>query len=230
MTTTRFRFHEVIEEICSFAWSSLACDDMADAAWAYYFFSVQFRESLIEARRLYPDDENLRRLEAEECATNNLSPWPSIAAKGERLDHDEYMRRALCLTPRTATKAHMFDAIGHRYLAATRCQPPAARAASLASYEDGGLERVFRAMLTFRHWDSDLLRAFRHFLRMHVQFDGSSETSHGALCRHIKVDDGVLPLWVGFRDLLLEAVPAFAANGHIAPQPSLVRSIDSQLR
>jgi hypothetical protein len=185
-------------------------DDMVDVARAYYFFSIQFRESLEEARRLYPDDENLRQLEAGECDTDNLSPWPHIAAVGERLNHDEYMRRTLALMPCAAAKAEAVKAIGHRYLTATRSQPSSARAASLVSYEDGGLERVFKAMLTFAHWDTELLSAFHHFLRKHVEFDGGSETSHGALCRHIHVDDSVLPLWLNFRDLLLEAVPAIS--------------------
>jgi len=78
------------------------------------------------------------------------------------------------------------------------------------SYEDGGLERVFKAMLTFAHWDTELLLAFRHFLQKHVHFDGGSEKSHGALCRHIHVDDSILPLWLNFRDLLVEAVPAIS--------------------
>jgi hypothetical protein len=206
----RFRFYFVIEEISAFPWSSLSRDDMVDVARAYYFFSIQFRENLEEARRLYPDDENLRQLEEGECDTDNLSPWPNVAAAGERLNHDEYMRRALALMPCSAAKAEMLKAIGDRYLAATRSQPSCARAASLVSYEDGGLERVFRAMLTFEHWDTELLLAFRHFLQKHVDFDGASETSHGALCRHIHVDDSVLPLWLAFRDLLVEAVPAIS--------------------
>jgi hypothetical protein len=206
----RFQFYGVIEEISAFPWSSMSRDDMVDVAGAYYFFSIQFRESLDEARRLYPDDENLRQLEAEECDTDNLSPWPSVAAVGERLNHDEFMRRTLALMPCTAAKAEAFKAIGHRYLAATRSQPSPARAASLVSYEDGGLERVFKAMLTFAHWDTELLLAFRHFLQKHVHFDGGSEKSHGALCRHIHVDDSILPLWLNFRDLLVEAVPAIS--------------------
>jgi hypothetical protein len=205
-----FRFFGVIEEISKFPWSSMSRDDMVDVARAYYFFSVQFRESLNEARRLYPEDDDLRQLEAEECDTDNLSPWPNVAAVGERLNHDEYMRRTLTLTPCTVAKAEALKAIGHRYLAATRSQPSAARAASVVSYEDGGLERVFKAMLTFRHWDTEPLLAFRHFLEKHVYFDGGSEKSHGALCRHIHVDDSVMPLWLNFRDLLLETVPAIS--------------------
>ena len=206
----QFQFCRVIDEICAFPWSSLTCDDMIGVAWAYYFFSIQFRECLSEARRFYPADEKLRKLEAEECDTDNLSPWPGVASAGERMNHDEYMRRALVLLPHTAALAPSFEGIGRRYLAATRSRPPLARVAALASYEDGGLERVFRAILTFPEWNNAVLLAFRHFLQEHVRFDSDSISGHGALCRHIDVDDAVLPMWSSFRDLLLEAVPAIS--------------------
>ena len=202
----------VIAEICSLPWSALSSDDMADVAWAYYFFSIQFRESLGEARRLYPEDESLKKVEAEECDTSNLSPWPSVAATGERMNHDEFMRRTLALAAFAPSRVARHEAIGQQYLAETRALKPEIRAASLASYEDGGLERVFRSMLTFTKWDSDLLWAFRHFLSEHVRFDCDSEQGHGALCRHITFDDSILPLWKGFRDLLLEAVPALSSR------------------
>jgi hypothetical protein len=204
-------FKHVIGEICAFPWASLTCEEMADVAGAYYFFSIQFRESLAEARRLYPADADLRRLEAEECDTDNLSPWPGVAAAGERMDHDEFIRRTLALLPRMATKIAASDAIGRHYLAATRAQASEARAACLASYEDGGLERVFRSMLQFPRWnDNALLQAFRHFLSEHVRFDAGSEESHGALCRNIPFDDRILPLWQSFRDLLVETVPTIS--------------------
>lgn|SRR5262245_4621589 len=208
----QFQFCRVIDEICAFPWSSLGHDDMVDVAWAYYFFSIQFRECLSEARRLYPADERLRRLEAEECDTDNLSPWPGVAAAGERMNHDEYMRRTLALLPFTAARAPILEGIGRHYLAATRGEPSSARVAALASYEDGGLERVFRSMLTFTHWNNAVLLAFRHFLQEHVRFDSDSDTGHGALCRHIDVDDRILPLWSSFRDLLVEAVPAIRSS------------------
>ena len=208
--TQEFQFCRVIDEICAFPWSSLSSDEMVNVAWAYYFFSIQFRECLNEARRLRPGDEKLRQLEAEECDTDNLSPWPGVAAAGERMDHDEYMRRALALRPFTKARAPAFKDIGGRYLAATRSQPTLARVAALATYEDGGLERVFRSMLTFAQWDNAVLLAFRHFLQEHVRFDSNAETGHGALCRHIDVDDRVLPLWASFRDLLVESVPAIS--------------------
>lgn len=202
----------VIDEICALPWSSLSSDEMADVAWAYYFFSIQFRESLREARRLYPEDPSLGKVEAEECNTCNLSPWPGVAATGERMNHDEFMRRTLTLMAFAPSRVVRHEAIGRHYLAETRALRPETRAASLASYEDGGLERVFRSMLTFTRWDNDLLRAFRHFLSEHVRFDCDSEQGHGALCRHIAFDDGILPLWTGFRDLLLDAVPGLSSR------------------
>lgn len=206
----------VIDEICSLPWESLSSDDMADVAWAYYFFSIQFRESLGEARRLYPEDASLQKVEAEECDTNNLSPWPGVAAAGERMNHDEFMRRTLALTAFPPSKVSKHEAIGKHYLAKTRALRSETRAASLASYEDGGLERVFRSMLTFTGWDNDLLWAFRHFLSEHVRFDCDVDQGHGALCRHIAFDDSILPLWVGFRDLLLQSVPALS-SGAVRP-------------
>jgi hypothetical protein len=210
MNFQRFQFDDVIEDISTFPWSSLSRDDMVAVAHAYYFFSIQFRESLVQARLLFPADENLRQLEAEECDTDNLSPWPNVAAAGERLNHDEYLRRTLALAPCSAAKSEVLENIGRRYLEATRRQPAITRAMSLASYEDGGLERVFKGMLTFPHWDNELLMAFRHFLRKHLHFDAGAETTHGFLCRHILVDDSILPMWSGFRDLFLQAVPTIA--------------------
>ena len=132
----------VIDEICSLPWSSLSGDEMADVAWAYYFFSIQFRESLGEARRLFPEDASLMKVEAEECDTSNLSPWPGVAETGERMNHDEFMRRTLALMAFSPSRAARHEAIGRHYLANTRALRPETRAASLASYEDGGLERV----------------------------------------------------------------------------------------
>ena len=52
---------------------------------------------------------------------------------------------------------------------------------ALASYEDGGLERVFRAILTAQHWNDPVLQAFKHFLSEHIRFDSDPEQGHGAL-------------------------------------------------
>ena len=97
MNATAFAYPAVIDDICGLRWSSLSSEEMVDAAWAYYFFSIQFRESLKAARSLYPDDEKLMQLEREECDTDNLSPWPGVTVRGERVNHDEFMRRVLGL-------------------------------------------------------------------------------------------------------------------------------------
>ena len=78
---------------------------------------------------------------------------------------------------------------------------------ALASYEDGGLERVFRAILTAPDWNGPLQQAFRHFLTKHIRFDSDPDQGHGALCRHLTPDDRVLPLWAEFKQMLIEAVP-----------------------
>ncbi len=207
----RLEFTQVIDEIRDLNWREATATDMVAAAWAYYHFSVQFRESLQVARSLHPHDEKLRQLEQEECDTSNLSPWPGVALPGEKMNHDEFMRRTLALLPIEEEKARFFEFAGQAYLDDTRSLDATTRANSIASYEDGGLETVFRAMLTAPDWDNAVLRAFRHFLSEHVRFDSDPEQGHGALSRHMRPDDRVLPLWVGFRDLLVRCVPRLAA-------------------
>ena len=82
------------------------------------------------------------------------------------------------------------------------------RAASIGTYEDGGLETVFTAMLRAEHWDTKLLQAFRHFLEKHISFDSDVEGGHGAMVRHLAVSAEVCDIWSAFRDLLVEAAPA----------------------
>ena len=143
----------------------------------------------------------------EECATDNLSPWPGVAERGERMNHDEYMRRTLDLSPVSSKQAAYFAAAGQAYLAEMRALDPISRALSIASYEDDGLEKVFTAMLKFQHWDNALLRSFQHFLVEHVRFDSNPEAGHGALSRHLAPDDRVVPLWSAFRDILVTCAP-----------------------
>ena len=49
-----FQYPKVIDEICQFNWQGLTSEEMTSVAWAYYYFSIQFRESLKTARALYP--------------------------------------------------------------------------------------------------------------------------------------------------------------------------------
>ena len=214
----RFQYQDVIDDIVALNWQLLSSQDMVAAAWAYHYFSIQFRESLGVARRLHPDDDKLRQLEHEECDTDNLSPWPGVAQPGERMNHDEFMRRTLDLAPIDPELAQRFEAIGQTYLAMTRGLDASARAASIASYEDGGLERVFTAILRYEGWDNDLLAAFEHFLVEHVRFDSDPEQGHGALSRHIAIDDRILPLWQGFKSLLIDCVPQLARDTNAIPR------------
>jgi hypothetical protein len=204
----RFVFHSVIDGICRMGWDELNSDEVMRVATAYYFFSVQFRENLEVARDLHPDDDKLAALWEGECDTDNLSPWPDIAGVGERMNHDEFMRRAIELHP--AGKDRRLIESGLAYLQETRGVDPAARAASIASYEDGGLSRVFGAMLRAPHWNGQGQRAFRFFLEQHIRFDSDDDAGHASLSRHLLVDDRVLPLWTLFRDLLVRAVPKLA--------------------
>ena len=202
-----FAYQNVIDDICDLNWIDLTQDDLINVAWAYYYFSVQFRESLEVARKLYPDDDRLRQLDQGERDTDNLSPWPGVAAVGERMNHDEFMRRTLALTTISESRKRKLKAIGQAYLTKTRAMDDDSRALALASYEDGGLEKVFRAILTAPHWSNPLLKAFQHFLDEHIRFDSDPEQGHGALCRHLTPDDRVHALWADFRQMLVDAIP-----------------------
>ena len=134
-----------------------------------------------------------------------------FAASGERMNHDEFMRRALALATIVGSRRRRLEFIGRSYLARIRAVDNVSRALSIASYENGGLERVFRAILKAQHWDGPLLQAFRDFLTEHIRFDSDPEQGHGALCRHLEPNELVLPLWTEFRQLLLDAAPELAA-------------------
>ena len=155
----------------------------------------------------YPDDALLLQLDHGERDTDNLSPWPGVAAAGERMNHDEFMRRTITLTSIPESGRRRLEAIGQSYLAELRAMDRMSRATSIASYEDGGLEKVFGAIVTARHWDGALLEAFKHFLIEHIRFDSDPEQGHGALCRHLTPDDRILPFWAAFKKMLVEAAP-----------------------
>ncbi|MGA3003139.1 MAG: hypothetical protein ABSE20_15600 [Acetobacteraceae bacterium] len=196
-----------VDRICDMDWSDLTEQEFIDVAWAYYFFSIQFRENLTVACTLFPHDSKLQQLEHEECATDNLSPWPGVAAQGEKMNHDDFMWRLLQLTPISDEKRRAFEAEGARYLDEVRAMDDLTRALSIASYEDGGLERVFRAFLQAPERNNPALKAFRHFLSEHIRFDNDPDQGHGALSRHLAPDDRILPLWLGFERLLISFVP-----------------------
>ena len=203
-----FSHDRVVDAICALNWTALGREDLTAIAATYYYFSIQFRENLEIACQLYPDDEKLQQLELGECNTDNLSPWPGVAHPGEKLDHDEFMRRLLDLSPMDALRRNFIDGIGQRYLNTVRQIDLDTRARSIASYEDGGLEKLFRAILTAPDWDSPLLEAFKHFLVQHIRFDEDPEQGHGALSRHLAPNDRILPLWLECKRIFVEAVPA----------------------
>jgi len=204
---------EIIDSICGLNWEGLSQDDLIDVARSYHYFSIQFRESLQAARELYPDDERLWQLEEAECNTDNLSPWPGVARAGEKMNHDEFMRRLLTLSPIDNARRDALDMIGERYLRVTRAMELRARAGAIASYEDGGLEQVFGSILRCKHWGSPALQAFKHFLTEHIRFDSDGAEGHGALSRHLVSDDRqISPLWLEFRRVLVESVPRLVVS------------------
>ena len=204
-------YEEVIDEICNLNWTKLSEEDIIRVAWAYYHFSVQFRECLEIAREMYPDDERLLQLDHGERDTDNLSPWPGVAKPGEKMNHDEFMRRTLELAKIPEIGRIVLSDIGNRYLKTVRAIDPKIQALALATYEDGGLERVFRAILSAPSWIGPLQQAFKHFLVEHIRFDSDPDQGHGALCRHLTPDDRVLPLWAEFKHMLVEAAPNLKA-------------------
>jgi hypothetical protein len=123
------------------------------------------------------------------------------------MHHDEFVRRLIEETQLDKVTAARLTAVGERYLKTTRHMSDLARAKSIASYEDGGLESVFRAILRARDWQHPGLPAFHHFLTEHIRFDSDPVGGHGALSRHLIADNRVVPLWAAFRNMLLEAVP-----------------------
>jgi len=202
------RYQRVIDEIGGLNWSALTREELMPACRAYYYFSVQFVGAVGIACNLYPSDRKLMELREGECDTDNLSPYPGIAKEGERMNHDEFMRRVVAMSSLDQDARTRVDGLGRSYLAEVRRMDPLTRAMSLSSYEDGGLETVFRAMLSAPDWDEPSLGAFRHFLVEHIRLDSGE---HGSLCRHLVADDRILPLWSAFRDILVAAAPRLAA-------------------
>jgi hypothetical protein len=200
-------YQPVIDEICDLRWSALTREQLSAVAWAYYYFSIQFRENLECTFEMHPDDAQLQCLVREECATDNLSPWPGVAALNEKMNHDEFMRRVVSLSPINPEVKANIEGVGQLYLSKTGQVGDNIKAMGIASYEAGGLESVFKSMLRAPHWDTPLLEGFRHFLVMHIGFDSDPDEGHGALVRHLAPDDRIRCLWVAFRDLLVDAVP-----------------------
>ena len=127
------------------------------------------------------------------------------------MNYDEFIRRTLELTKIPEIGRIVVSDIGNRYLRKVRAIDRTSRALALASYEDGGLEQVFRTFLTAPNRDGPLQQAFRHFLTEHIRFDSDPVQGHGALCRHLTPDNRVRPLWDEFKDMLIEAVPRLTA-------------------
>ena len=205
---TTDRFGRVIDEIEGLNWSELTREELMAACAAYYYFSAQFVEAVDVACELYPSDPKLIELRHGECDTDNLSPYPGVAEPGERMNHDEFMRRTVAMSSLDPVTRKRIENLGGAYLAKVRQFDPVTKAMSLSSYEDGGLEKVFGAMLTAKDWDEPSLGAFRHFLVEHIKLDSGE---HGGLCRHLVADDRILPLWEAFRNLLVAAAPRLAA-------------------
>jgi len=185
------RYQRVIDEIVDFSWQGLKRTELLAACRAYYYFSKQFVDAVHIACDLYPADQN------------------GIADKGEKMNHDEFMRRVIESASLDEVTRERVDGLGREYLAEVSRMDRLTRAMALSSYEDGGLEAVFGAMLRAPDWNEPSLGAFKHFLVEHIKLD-SGEGSHGSLCRHLVADDRILPLWAAFKNLVVAAAPRLA--------------------
>ena len=209
--TTNPGYEQVIDQICNLNWTNLNDEDIIRVAWAYYHFSVQFRECLEIARKMYPDDERLLQLDHGERDTDNLSPWPGVAKPRRENEPRRIHAQDAELAKIPEIGRIVLSDIGNKYLKTVRAIDPKIKALALATYEDGGLERVFRVMLTAPNWNGPLQQAFKHFLAEHIRFDSDPDQGHGALCRHLTPDNRVLPLWAEFKHMLTEAAPNLKA-------------------
>ena len=95
---TAHRYLGVIDEIEDLNWPDLTRDELMAACAAYYYFSAQFVEAVDIACELYPSDPKLIELRHGECDTDNLSPYPGVAKPGEKMNHDEFMRRTVAMS------------------------------------------------------------------------------------------------------------------------------------
>lgn len=205
-----FQANSAINRVCDIGWETLNEQQMTSAVWMFYFRSVQFRENLEAAIRLHPDNQNLRTLTEEELHTNNLSPYNGIAAEGEYLDHDTFLKRIIETHPIPPEKRQYLENLGKEYLDSMTKMPDEIKAMCLVSSEDGGSSKIYTNILTSPQncWKSNGMQAFRHFLQKHVEFDSTEgeDTGHGMLVRKLGIDDRVAPMLDKFADCLEDAI------------------------
>lgn len=201
-------FEVVIDRICNMPWDQINNEELMRVAKVYYYFSIQFRENLVLACAQHPSDPFLKELYKAECNTDNLSPYVGITKKKEKINHDEFIRRLL--REEFDDNVDHLDHLGHKYLRYVRAIDISARVGSIATYEDGGLSRVFLSMLRIPRWLGAAQQAFKFFLEEHIRFDTDAEWGHGAMTRNLKVDDNVVSLWDAFERLLQAGVPKLA--------------------
>jgi hypothetical protein len=113
-------YPHVVDEICRFRWSKINRNELLAVCRAYYYFSRQFCETLEIACRRHPLDHQLAELWNAECNTDILSPYPGLAAPGERMSHDEFMRRILAISSLDRDARARVDRLGTEYLADIR--------------------------------------------------------------------------------------------------------------
>ncbi|MGD0429609.1 MAG: hypothetical protein ABSA58_00835, partial [Acetobacteraceae bacterium] len=73
--------------------------------------------------------------------------------------------------------------------------------------------------------DNIALKAFRHFLSEHIRFDSDPDEGHGALSRHLRPDDRILPLWTAFARLLVDFVPTLESMADLCLDQHMAKQL-----
>src|SRR5208283_461083 len=113
-------YQQVVDEICNLRWPELTRNELLAVSQAYYYFSVQFCETVEIACQSHPADRQLMELREGECDTDNLSPYPGVAEPGEKMNHDEFMRRVLAMSSLDPDARARVERLGAAYLAEIR--------------------------------------------------------------------------------------------------------------
>ena len=190
-------------------WRRLSIGELIDVAWAYYFFSIQFRENLLIARELLPDDAQLEQLGSRRkgygqfislsrgCRRRGASGSRRVHAESVVADADR--RASAAIASRRSARL-----ISAKSAPLTVGQGPRASRAM----RTGVLRKCSGACCRPRIGRIPCSQGFKHFLEKHIEFDSDVENGHGGLCRHLPPNEGVRELWTAFKESLIQVAPA----------------------
>lgn len=197
----------LVEQIKALPWESLDPQELQQLMYLAWIAAQEFAEALRIARRLYPKDENLKRMAAGELKTKNLD----FDGYNKRGDHSEFLKNFLDkigFQPDENLRRH-----GEEYLEACRALNDKTRAMSVFSREEE-LSGIFARILQAQDWSAPGLEAFRYFMEKHIQLD-SEEGGHHDLTKGFPVDYHVQPFYRA-RLKMYEAIPRLFGNSQAA--------------